>query len=477
LSVSLATDKGFSTMTSRIRRWYEMANESIKTGVLGESYQMTEDAAEDAITEYRTESSKALRKITTETQTEHQIKHEREFNLVMGAIIVLNIFLIAIEIDWGPATEAPLENRIGWIVLDIIFTIIFVSEICVRLYWERWRWPCSLWNWFDVCVVVSALVDVLILSFYSGKKGLHLLTVLRIARLLRLNRMVKLVRALQGIYVMVKAFAQAMKAMCFLCSMMVFGVLLYAIVAANMIGRNSAFDGVMIYDDTVYVRFGTVARSMYSLFELITLEGWDQVVRPLVEAQPLSIFFFGSFIVIFTFGMLNMIVALVVEKTMEQTRQMRELENRREARKTRAELKRVIGVFHQADDNSDESLTLPELKDAIEKNPVVAKHLKDMGIPSENVKELFNILDWDGSGEIQIKEFLEGIRKVQAELPSSKDAALVYSSVRGMLKRMSRLQDIAKKMEERVQNQDKLTHKLMMEVQSLRSNRAAPFFK
>jgi len=108
---------------------------------------------------------------------------------------------------------------------------------------------------------------------------------------------------------------------------------------------------------------------------------------------------------------------------------------------------------------------------------VVAKHLKDMGIPSENVKELFNILDWDGSGEIQIKEFLEGIRKVQAELPSSKDAALVYSSVRGMLKRMSRLQDIAKKMEERVQNQDKLTHKLMMEVQSLRSNRAAPFFK
>merc|ERR1740116_329106 len=114
--------------------------------------------------------------------------------------------------DWGPATEDPLAKRVGWIMLDIVFTFIFLAEICVRIHWERWRWPCSPWNWFDVFVVVSALVDVLILSFYSGKKGLHLLTVLRIARLLRLIRMVKLVRALQGIYVMVKAFAQAMKA-------------------------------------------------------------------------------------------------------------------------------------------------------------------------------------------------------------------------------------------------------------------------
>merc|ERR1740123_1987566 len=113
---------------------------------------------------------------------------------------------------------------------------------------------------------------------------------------------------------MALAFWHAMKSMCFLVSAMTFGVLLYAIVAANMIGKNSAFDGVMIHEDTVYDRFGTVGQAMYSLFELMTLEGWDQVARPLVEAQPLTIFFIGSFIVIFTFGMLNMIVAMVVEK-------------------------------------------------------------------------------------------------------------------------------------------------------------------
>merc|ERR1711879_1125209 len=101
--------------------------------------------------------------------------------------------------------------------------------------------------------------------------------------------------------------------MSLLCSLMVFGLLLFSIFSVTIIGRNSAFDGVMIYQDTVYDRFGTVYRSMYSLFELMTLEGWDRTARPLVERQPMILLFLALFIMIFTFGILNMVVALVVE--------------------------------------------------------------------------------------------------------------------------------------------------------------------
>jgi len=298
---------------------------------------------------------------------------------------------------------------------------------------------------------------------------------------LRLIRMVKLVRALQGVYVMALAMWHAMKAMCFICSVMVFGVLLYAIVATNMIGRSSAFDGVRIYDDTVDERFGTVFRSMYSLLELMTLEGWDQVARPLVETQPLTIIFIGSFIVIFTFGMLNMIVALVVEKTMEQTRHLSELRELQTNQKMRLELSQVIGLFHSADDNSDGGLSFSELSHALEKNVVVRRHLRNMGVPVENAKELFNVLDWDSSGVIQVKEFVSGIAKTQAELPSGWDATLVYSFTRAMVQRMSKLQAHAKIMEERVQNQDKLLQKLMAGVQSLRPGKEGeegpPFYQ
>merc|ERR1719379_2839628 len=120
------------------------------------------------------------------------------------------------------------------------------------------------------------------------------------------------------------ALWHALHSMMFLGGIMIFGVFLYSIFATVIIGRNSVFDGVMINGDTVDNRFGKVYRSMYSLFELMTLEGWEQVARPLVEKQPLTFLFIGSFILIFTYGMLNMVVATVVEKTLDQSHAMKE---------------------------------------------------------------------------------------------------------------------------------------------------------
>jgi len=73
-------------------------------------------------------------------------------------------------------------------------------------------------------------------------------------------------------------------------------------------------------------RFGSVPRSMYSLFELMTLEGWEQVGRPLAMEEPAMSIFLFVFIMIFTFGLLNMIVAMVVEKTLLHARRMEEYE-------------------------------------------------------------------------------------------------------------------------------------------------------
>jgi len=402
-----------------------------------------------------------------------QQRREHRFTLFIGVIIVVNIFLIALEIDWGN-NDAPIQDRIGWVIVDCIFTLIFIIEIALRLHWERWDWVRSPGNWFDVVIVLSAVVDVWILSFFTGKEGLHMLTILRIVRLLRLIRMVKLIRALQGLYVMVVAFWHAMKAMCFICIMMLFGVLLYSVVATTMIGRNPAFDGVKIYDDTVYQRFGTVYSSMYSLFELMTLEGWDQVARPLVEAQPLTIFFIASFIMIFTFGMLNMIVALVVEKTLEQTRQMGELQESQLKQQMCLELQDIATVFKQADTDGDGDLTLAELEEALSHSEMVRTSLANMGIPTEDVTELYRVLDWKNSGAIKVREFVEGIIKMQAEVPSSWDAIATHGNVRSLIIKMTRLNACTKVMEEHAYRQDKDLQDVLSGLRSLQSARCAP---
>eukprot|EP00419_Tripos_fusus_P031976 CAMPEP_0172765510 /NCGR_PEP_ID=MMETSP1074-20121228/179421_1 /TAXON_ID=2916 /ORGANISM="Ceratium fusus, Strain PA161109" /LENGTH=301 /DNA_ID=CAMNT_0013600469 /DNA_START=185 /DNA_END=1090 /DNA_ORIENTATION=- len=282
--------------------------------------------------------------------------------------------------------------------------------------------------------------------------------------------MVKLIRALQGLYMLVTAFWHAMKSMCFILSMMIFGVLLYSIVATVLIGRNSAFDDVRIYDDTVDDRFGTVYRSMYSLFELMTLEGWDQVARPLVEEQPAVVIFIMSFIMIFTFGMLNMVVALVVEKTLEQTRQMGACKERELQLQMATELMKIINVFRDSDEDGSGTLSLEELEKALETNESVSNDLAEIGIPAEDAKELYKILDWDNSGEVTVKEFVEGISKVQADVPSTWDALATHSNVRRLMHDIGKLGDTVAGIENKLNTRDKMLGEVLSAVRSMQSS-------
>ncbi|MEM7295641.1 MAG: ion transporter, partial [Pseudomonadota bacterium] len=59
--------------------------------------------------------------------------------------------------------------------------------------------------------------------------------------------------------------------------------------------------------------FGTLGRSAYSLFQIMTLESWSMgIVRPVMEAYPMAWAFFVPFILVTTFAVVNLVVGLVV---------------------------------------------------------------------------------------------------------------------------------------------------------------------
>ena len=74
--------------------------------------------------------------------------------------------------------------------------------------------------------------------------------------------------------------------------------------------------------------FGTLGESAYTLFQVMTLESWSMsIVRPLMEVYPLARLFFVAFILVSTFTMLNLFIAVVV--TSMQTEHAREIETER----------------------------------------------------------------------------------------------------------------------------------------------------
>ena len=74
--------------------------------------------------------------------------------------------------------------------------------------------------------------------------------------------------------------------------------------------------GVMatqIFGDDFPQWFGSLWNSLYSLFQIMTLESWSMgIVRPVMEVHPYAWVFFVPFILIATFTMLNLFIAVVV---------------------------------------------------------------------------------------------------------------------------------------------------------------------
>merc|ERR1719335_1908056 len=67
--------------------------------------------------------------------------------------------------------------------------------------------------------------------------------------------------------------------------------------------------------------FGTVGRSMYSLFQIMTLESWSStIVRHVLSNQPSMAIFILMFVLSATFGLLNLVVGVIVENTLTAAR-------------------------------------------------------------------------------------------------------------------------------------------------------------
>ena len=58
--------------------------------------------------------------------------------------------------------------------------------------------------------------------------------------------------------------------------------------------------------------FGTLGESAFTMFQLMTLEGWPDVARSVMQAYPLAWIFFVLYLVVSTFTMLNLFIAVVV---------------------------------------------------------------------------------------------------------------------------------------------------------------------
>jgi voltage-gated sodium channel len=224
--------------------------------------------------------------VTVDLILSERVRDFVERDIVRHTILAIIVFN---AISLGLSTSEFVMSKFGsiFIVLDRIVLTIFVIELLLKLFAYRMSFFRNAWNVFDLLIVSLGLLP--------QSEGLSALRGLRVIRALRLLSAMPQMRAV------VQALLAAVPGMGAVIIMISIVFYVFGVMAT------------MMYGATFNVWFGTLGRSLYTLFQIMTLESWSMgIVRPVMAEHPTAWIFFVPFIVITAFSVLNLLIGLLV---------------------------------------------------------------------------------------------------------------------------------------------------------------------
>ncbi len=220
-----------------------------------------------------------------------RVVNHSAFDKVIISLIILNGVILGLE------TSVELSRAFGyWFELtsDIILLVFVVEAIMkitavaprIKLYFG------SGWNVFDFSVVLLSLVPS------TGEFAM-------IARLPRLLRVMRLISTIPSLRLIVETLVRSLPGMMHV--IMLMGVIFYIYAVA----------GFHLFNQHDPQLWGTLGTSLLTLFRVVTLEDWTDVMYTAMEMHPLSWMFFVSFVVVGTFVVINLFIAVVLNNLEE----------------------------------------------------------------------------------------------------------------------------------------------------------------
>lgn len=217
---------------------------------------------------------------------------------------IISIILINGVTMWLETSKVVMESVWEYLhMFDTIVVAIFSVEAVLKIIAYKTKYFKNWWNLFDFTIVLISLAP----SSWPFQ-------VLRILRVFRLLRLVTIIPSMRKI---VTALFSVIPWMLSVSALLMIVFYVYAIMVTQL------------YWAVFPQWFGTLWESFYTLFQIMTLESWSMwIVRPVMEIFPYSWIVFVSFVLIATFIMINLVIAIVVEAMNKITHQEENEENK-----------------------------------------------------------------------------------------------------------------------------------------------------
>ena len=213
---------------------------------------------------------------------------------------IINVFITLVilvnAITLGLETSEKLVSKIGIILsnIDKIALSILVIELLIKLFVYRLNFFKSGWNIFDTIIVLVSLIPIPNNSSFL------------LFRLLRVFRVLRVISIIPELKLIIESLIGSLKRV-FYVSLLLFIILyIYATI------------GSIVFSDNIPSRWSDVGVSMITLFQVLTLSSWEQVMLPLQAVHWWAWIYFFSFIIVCAITMLNLLIAILVDVVVNQ---------------------------------------------------------------------------------------------------------------------------------------------------------------
>jgi len=355
-------------------------------------------------------------------------KHAVRFEGAMGIVIVTNCLCIGLKASFDTPTQDAEDGPLGpvFFALENIFTGIFCFELFLRLSANGWPW---IFNWANAAdallVLVPGVLAVWILGIVFQTKAplLRTFTILRVFRLVRLAREVRLQPQFKEMWLLIRGLIDSLSTLFWTYVIISWTLYIFAIASVTLLAQDADF----AEDEAVQEQFGGVLSSMFTLFQIMTLDSWTSIARPMMRKKYWVGWYIFFFISVGCFVLMNLITAVIVENAFAISKSDDEEQAKQKEIQRERDMAELTDLFMDLDADQSGSLTREEFEQAT-KHPMIRRKFMMLDFGPDDLDELWSILD-DGDGNLSVEEFSLGLRKMKGEA-KSKDILLCVKAMR-----------------------------------------------
>lgn len=403
------------------------------------------------------------------------------FNLFIGLVILANAVTTALEVDSNDVASSPpgvvvldartVVSREALDILEFMFLTVYVVEVGLRLFALRFQFFSRALHWLDLVTIVVPLVVRIVEAGDGGQDSGQRsssgaagfagnLTLLRMLRLSRLGRLLRLISMFKELRVLVEGLRKSVGTICWVILLIFIACFIVATILTELIGKNDeAFLGPNsrvpqeFPDFDHRISFGSIPRSMISLTFIFLVDGWSDLVLPVTTVMGYMFVTFTLFTFLTTFGLLNIIVGMVVEHTLEAFELMNKIvathECAYDGHDTGA-FGALAELFVLADADQDGLVSEPDLRKVLEDEevgPSACRLLTKAGLPAHAAEELLGILaqarGCEADEKITFDELQGLVRGCNGGAASSRDTLATLFAVRLVHRQLQRMASAA----------------------------------